>query len=125
MGHTSRCWCVDTLEVLMSAFADLKQFKDAVLRILGEAPDIRTAKRAIRALPGPSTVHGGVGGMIADDPPIVADGFTIEIIGEIIVRFNDDGSRQAMFDVVVGHGDEARFISVRWVPCEWGVGGGL
>lgn len=80
----------------MSAFADLKQFKDAVLRILGEAPDIRAAKRAIRALPGPSTVHGGVGGMIADDPPIVVSGVRIEVLGEITVRFKEeDGSREA------------------------------
>ena len=108
----------------MFAFADLKQFEDAVLRILGDAPDIRTAKLAIRALPGPSTVCGGVGGMVTDDFPSASRGIRLEIIGEITVRFNDDGSRQAMLNVVVGHGDEARFISVRWVPCEGGVGAG-
>lgn len=100
----------------MFAFADLKQFEDAVLRILEDAPDIRTAKLAIRALPGPSTVRGGVGGMIADDPPIVADGLTIEIIGEIIVRFKENGSREATFNVAVGHCDGAQLVSVRWTP---------
>ncbi len=99
----------------MSDFDNLDQLRDAVLGILGEAPDIRTAKRRIRALPGPSTVRGGVGGMVTDDLPVASRGLHFDILGEIIIRFNDDGTREAIFTIVTQNDDpNPQSISVYW-----------
>lgn len=101
----------------MSGFDNFDQLKDTVRGILGEAPDMRTAKRWIRALPGPSTVCGGIGGMVTDDLPIASRGIHFDIPGEITVRFNEDGSREATFTALTQHDDpDPKLISVHWAP---------
>ncbi len=98
-------------------FDDIDQLKDAVHGILRDAPDVSTAKRWIRALPGPSTVRGGVGGVVTDDFPIDSRGIHFDIPGDIIVRFNDDGTREAMFTIATQHDDpDPQLISVHWAP---------
>ncbi len=99
----------------MSDFDNIEQLRDAVLGILGQAPDIHTAKRRIRALPGPSTVRGGVGGMVTDDPPVASRRIHFDILGEIIIRFNDDGTREAIFTIATQNDDpDPQSISVYW-----------
>ena len=94
----------------MSAFDNSDQLRDAARGILKEAPDAAIAKRWIRALPGPML------GPLPEGAPTF-QGMRFDIPGDITVRFNDDGSRDATFTTATQHDDPSpQFISVHWAP---------
>ncbi len=99
----------------MSDFDNLDKLRILVLGILDQAPDSLTAMRWIRALPGPSTVRGGIGGPVTDELPAAYRRIHFEILGEITVRFNDDGTREATFTIAAQYDDSSmQSITVYW-----------
>ncbi|MFA5946874.1 MAG: hypothetical protein WC813_02515 [Patescibacteria group bacterium] len=94
----------------MSTFENPDQLRIAIRGILKEAPDINTAKRWIRALSGPPL------GQLPEGAP-ASHGLQFDIPGEIIVRFNEDGSRDASCTIATQHDDpDPQYLSVHWAP---------
>lgn len=99
----------------MAAFKNLKEIRAAATGALREAPNAAKARQWIRALPGPSTARGGVGGMVTDDLPIAPTGMYFDI-PEITVTFSEGGFREARFLVAQGHDGPTQWIEVYWGP---------
>lgn len=79
----------------MSTTESINQLRAAVRGILNIASTAKTAERWIQALP--ESMH-------------------FEILGEIVVRFDDD-SRHATFIIAKEHDDPTpELISVHWTP---------
>lgn len=98
----------------MSRFQNLDEVKEAASRLLGSAPNARTAQQRIHALPGPSTVRGCIGAKFDVDLPPPPSGMFLEISG-VTVRFNDDGTREATFVVATQSDDpDPQSVSVFW-----------
>ncbi|MFA6132133.1 MAG: hypothetical protein WC702_03700 [Patescibacteria group bacterium] len=94
----------------MSIFKDLDQLKNAIRGLLKTAPDVNTAKRWIRALPG-SQLGSQPEIVLTHTPPCMH----FDILGGITVCFNDDGSRDATLTIATQHDDpNPQIVSVRW-----------
>ncbi len=92
----------------MSVFADVESLKQAVRGILKSAPDAGVAKRWMRALPGPPLSP------LPEGAPIPR-GMYFNILGDITVRFNDDGTREATFLIATQPDDpNPQLISEHW-----------
>lgn len=96
----------------MSVFENIAQIKRAARGALASSLDIATVKQRIRALPGP---------MLGESPEGAPAfrGMRFDIPGDILVRFNDDGSRDAIFIVAQGHDDPSpETVNIHWTPEE-------
>ncbi|MFZ2682113.1 MAG: hypothetical protein WAZ14_03410 [Patescibacteria group bacterium] len=88
----------------------LDQLKVAVRGVLMNAPNVNTARNWIRALPGPPLSS------LPEGAP-APRGMYFDLVGEITVRFNEDGSREAVFTMITEPDDPSpQLISVRWEP---------
>ena len=101
----------------MSIYKDVGQIQAAVLNVLMASNTVALAKRRIRLMPGPSTVRGGGGGLVANETFYAPRGMHFDIVSDIVVAFDPDGTRTARFEIAVEHDDpNPQDISVRHVP---------
>lgn len=94
----------------MPDFESIDQIKNAARGALSRAPDIATAKRRIRALPGPMR------GPIPEGAPSPR-GMYFDISRDVLVRFNPDGSRDAIFVIATQPDDpNTETVNIHWMP---------